>query len=342
VYTNKIIRVLLIALAFLYSASYSQEVTKTGTTASKFLSVGIGPRANSLAGAFTSIADDASAMYWNPAGIAQLKRYEGIFTYTKLFADINLNYFGLVIPLGDIGSFGLNVTALNYGEMEITTEQNPEGLGTTFTAGSYAFGLAYARYITEEFMVGINAKYIRDDIFNSSASGFAFDIGTIFDTPFWEIRFSSSITNYGTRMQMSGDDLLIQHDSDPTRAGNNDKLDAFYSTDKFELPLRLQTGLSRAFSFLEGQRLILAIDVLFPNDNAQYANVGGELSFLDNLIALRAGYRALFLTDDQEGLTLGAGLNYDGVDYFGISVDYAYQQYQFLGDTHSFGVILRF
>ena len=87
-YTKRITAMLLVALTFLYNAAYSQDVTKTGTTASKFLSVGIGPRANSMGGAFTSIANDASAMYWNPAGIAQLTRYEGIFTYTQLQLQI--------------------------------------------------------------------------------------------------------------------------------------------------------------------------------------------------------------------------------------------------------------
>ncbi len=341
-YIKKLLLVLFAALAFMYNVAYCGEVTKTGTTAAKFLSIGIGPRANAMGGAYTSLADDASAMYWNPAGLSLVNRYEGIFTYTNLFADINLNYFGLVIPAGEVGTFGLNVTAINYGEMEITTELNPEGIGTTFSAGSYAFGIAYARHITEDFMVGINIKYIREDIFNSSANGFSFDVGTIFNTPFWGIRFSSSITNYGTKMQMSGDDLLIQHDSDPNRAGNNEKIDAFYSTDRFELPLRLQTGISRDFIFMEEQRLILAFDVLFPNDNSQYVNVGGELALLDNLIAFRAGYKTLFLDNSQEGLTLGAGLNYDDLEYFGISVDYAYQQFKYLGDTHSFGVILRF
>lgn len=341
-YIKKLFLVLFAALVFMYNVAYSGDVKKTGTTAAKFLSIGIGPRANAMGGAYSSLADDASAMYWNPAGLSLVNQYEGIFTYTNLFADINLNYFGLVIPAGEVGTFGLNVTALNYGEMEITTELNPEGIGTTFSAGSYAFGFAYARHITEDFIVGINIKYIREDIFNSSANGFSFDVGTIFNTPFWGIRFSSSITNYGTKMQMSGDDLLIQHDSDPNRAGNNEKIDAFYSTDSFELPLRLQTGISRDFIFMEEQRLILAVDVLFPNDNSQYVNVGGELALLDNLIAFRAGYKTLFLENSQEGLTLGAGINYNSSEYFGISVDYAYQQFKYLGNTHSFGITLRF
>jgi hypothetical protein len=339
---NKLLKILVVFL-LLQNMTFSQEVTKTGTTAAKFLSIGIGPRANAMGSAFTSIANDASAMYWNPAGIALLDRYEGIFTYTKLFADINLNYFGVALPIYELGSVGLSVTAVNLiDEMAVTSEYFPEGTGETFSAGSYAFGLTYAKQITEAFLVGATVKYIREDIANSSASGVSFDVGTIFTTPFWEVRFSSSITNYGTKLQMTGDDLLIRYDADPNSGGNNETNDAYYSTDEFELPLRLQVGISKDFIFMDDQRLTIATDALFPNDNNQSLNVGGELALLKDLIAFRAGYKSLFLDDSQEGLTLGAGINYDNLEYFGVSIDYAFQEFKYLGDTHSFGVRLRF
>ncbi|GAB4287400.1 MAG: hypothetical protein Kow0098_03890 [Ignavibacteriaceae bacterium] len=340
--SHKIILIVFISLLLLPFNSEAQKVTKTGTTAAKFLSIGVGPRANAMGGAFTSLSDDASALYWNPAGISLVPQYEAIFTYTKLFADIDLNFFGLVIPAGEWGSFGVAVTAINYGEMEVTTETFPDGTGEMFSAGSYAFTLSYARAVTEDFLFGINAKYIREDIYNSSAQGFSFDVGTIFTTPFYGIRFSSSITNYGTKMQMTGEDLLIRHDPDPGVSGNNETLDGYYATDEFELPLRLQIGLSKDFYFMDNQRFTIAVDGIHPNDNSQWINVGGEIALLDEQVMLRAGYKTLFLEDTQEGLTIGAGINYSGFEYFKISVDYAFQEYDYLGDTHSFGVRLGF
>jgi len=330
-------------LAFLLTFNLNaQEVTKTGTTAAKFLSIGIGPRANAMGAAYTSVANDASAMYWNPAGIASLKKTQALFTYTKMFADINLNYFGLVIPVGDYGNLGVNITAINYGKMEVTTEMHPDGIGETFSAGSYAFGLSYARYITENFIVGVNFKYIREDISSSSAQGFAFDIGTIFTTPFYGVKFATSIANYGTKMQMRGDDLIVQHDTDPQRNGNNSSLDAYLATDAFDLPLRLQIGLSRDFEFMKGQRFTFAVDANYPNDNKQWVNVGGELALFDETVFIRGGYKTLFLEDSQEGLTFGFGLHYYGFGAFILAVDYSYQQYKYLDNTHSFGVSLTF
>ncbi|MGE5797048.1 MAG: PorV/PorQ family protein [Ignavibacteria bacterium] len=319
------------------------QVTKTGTTAAKFLSVGIGARANAMGGAFTSIANDASALYWNPAGTAAFTDFEAMFTYTSLYKDldINLNYMAVVIPAGEIGSFGVSVTALDFGEMDVTTELYPEGTGEKFSASSYAFALSYARNITDEFAVGMTAKYVLEDIFNSTAGGVAFDVGTIFATPFYGIKFSSMISNYGTKLQITGEDLLIRYDSDPNIHGNSETIDAYYKTDKFELPLKLQIGISKDVQFLDEQKFTLSVDATHPNDNSAYVNMGGEISFLNNIISLRGGYKGLFLKDNQEGLTLGAGFYYE-LGVFAVGFDYSYQDFELLDYIHSFGVSLKF
>jgi hypothetical protein len=335
---------LFIAILFpLLQCTGFSQVTKVGTTAAKFLSVGVSARANAMGGAFTSVVNDASALYWNPAGAADLIKYEAMFTYTSLFSDldINLDYFALVIPAEDVGNFGLSITALDYGDMDVTTEYYPEGTGEKFSAASYAFGLSYARYFTDWFAAGMTIKYVTEGIFNSSASGVAFDIGTIFKTPFYGIKFATVITNYGPPMQMSGEDLLIRYDSDPNRQGNNETVDAYYKTDSFELPLSLQIGISKDFEFLDGQRLIIAVDAAHPSDNLEYLNIGGELSIFDNILSLRGGYKGLFLEDNQEGLTLGAGLNY-ALGIFSFGFDYSYQEYKYLSYTNSFGVSFKF
>ncbi len=330
------------ALFLLSLASNAQTITKTGTTAAKFLSLGIGPRADAMGGAYTAVADDPYALYWNPAGIASIDQFEALFTFTNLFAGINLDYFGLVIPSGEAGDFALNFTAVNYGSIGVTTEEQPDGTGETFTPASYEFGITYARNITQDFAVGATAKLITENIYNSNATGFAFDIGTKFTTPFYGVKFASSITNFGTKMQMSGSDLLIRYDVDAARAGSNNTTDANIATDQFDLPLRLQIGLARDFLFLGNERFTLAVDGVVPNDNDESVNVGGELALFDNVVFLRGGYKSLFLKNSQEGLTLGVGIKYQRAGYIDIGIDYSYQQYTYLGNVNSFGVILNF
>ena len=331
-----------VALLILSASGYAQSITKTGTTAAKFLSLGVGARANAMGGAYTAVANDASSIYWNPAGIAASDEFQALFTYTNLFAGINLDYFGLIIPSGDIGNFAINVTAVNYGQIGVTTEEQPEGTGETFTPASYEFGFSYARNITQDFAVGATAKLVTENIYHSNATGVAFDIGTIFTTPFYGVKFASGITNFGTKMQMSGNDLLIRYNVDPSRAGSDNTVDANVATDQFDLPLRLQIGIAREFIILDGQTLTLAADGVVPNDNNESVNVGGELALFDHVVFLRAGYKSLFLKDTQEGLTLGVGLKYQKPGYIDIGIDYSYQQYTYLGNVNSFGVILNF
>ncbi len=339
---NRNIIICILFASFIGVQVFGQTVSKTGTTSAKFLSIGVGPRANAMGAAYTSIANDASAMYWNPAGIAMVEDNQIFFSYTNMFLDIDVNYLGLVLPAGGAGNFGINVTALNMGEMDVTTENFPEGTGEKFSAGSFAVGFSYAKFITDNFIVGANLKYIREDIFNSSAQGFAVDIGTIFTTPFYGVKFASSITNFGTKMKMEGDDLLVRFDQDEQREGNNETIDAFLGTDEFELPLRLQIGLSKDLDLFDNNRLTIAVDGNMPNDNDQWVNVGGELALLDELISFRGGYKTLFLDDSQEGLTLGLGIKYGGFGVFNIVIDYSYQELDILDSMHSFGVFLGF
>jgi hypothetical protein len=136
--------------------------------------------------------------------------------------------------------------------------------------------------------------------------------------------------------------LLIRYDVDAARAGSNNTTDANIATDQFDMPLRLQIGIARDFLFLDNQRFTLAVDGVVPNDNNESVNVGGELALFDNVVFLRGGYKSLFLKNSQEGLTLGVGFKYQRAGYIDIGIDYSYQQYTYLGNVNSFGVILNF
>ncbi|MBN1482410.1 PorV/PorQ family protein, partial [candidate division KSB1 bacterium] len=209
-------KLFMVLFAVLLTSSFlSAEVTKVGTTALGFLKIDVGSRAAGMGGAYVSITDDATAMFWNPSGIAATEKMQAVFHHSNWIADINLNYVAAVIPVARLGNIGLNATALSMDDMERTTIDNPEGTGEMFSAGSYAFGLAFARNLTDRFAIGFNVKYLNESIYHSSAQGIAFDIGTMFTTQFNGLRIGMSITNYGPKVQMSGRDMLTQVDIDP-------------------------------------------------------------------------------------------------------------------------------
>ena len=303
------------------------SVTKVGTAAANFLKIGVGARAIAMGGAYVSLADEASAMFWNPAGIALIKGGEAFFNHSEWIADINFDYAGVVFSIPQVGTFGLNATFLSMADMERTTELYPEGTGQLFSAGSNALGISFARSLTDRFSIGFNVKYINEHILNSSATGYAIDIGTLFITQFKGMRIGANISNFGTKMQMSGRDLLVQHDVDPQREGNNDRINADWKTDKFDLPLNLRVGISLdLLQNVDNNQLWLSVDAVHPNDNVESLNIGGEY-VLYNVLALRAGYASIRSEETEKGLTLGAGLNYKFIGNVSVKIDYAYESF---------------
>jgi len=315
-------------------------VTKVGTTAAKFLSIPIGARALGMGGAFVALANDASAMYWNPAGIAGLHQSEAIFSHANWLADININYGGVVLPIEDFGTVGVNFTSMTMDEMERTTEDQPDGTGATFTAGSFAVGVSYARSLTDWFSIGANAKYVSERIWNSSARAFAVDLGTLFTTPFQGLKFGVSVTNFGEKMHMTGDDLTTLKDISPNY-GNNPNIPASLSTDNFDLPLTLRIGFAYQPIVNEDEVLTLAVDAVHPNDNAESVSLGGEFTAFQRIISIRAGYKSIPLAksvESEEQFTIGGGLRYTIGANFTVKFDYAFERFGRLNNVHKFAV----
>lgn len=330
-----------LALAVFFFSTASGQVTKVGTTAATFLSIPVGARALGMGGAFVGVANDASAMYWNPAGIAPLVKTEALFSHADWIADIGFNYGGIVIPLHEFGTIGLNFTSMSMDDMERTTEDQPEGTGEMFSAGSLAVGVCYARSLTEWFSIGANIKYINEHIWNSTASGFAIDLGTLFQTPFDGLKFGAGISNFGQKLQMSGSDLSVLKDISPNN-GNNPNVPAALTTDAFDIPLVLRIGFAYEPIVNEDEHLTLAVDAAHPNDNSESLNLGGEFTVLNELLALRAGYKALGALDSEEKYTLGGGVRYEFTPGMIAHVDYAYEQFGRLQNVHKFAITLQY
>jgi len=323
-------------------SGYGQEVKKVGTSAATFLRIPVGARGTAMGSAFASVADDASAMFWNPGGVARLPGYALLVDHAKWLPGLNYNYFGVVIPLQAVGNIGINVTALGTEEMDITTPDQPMGTGEKFDATSIEVGITISRNLTDRFSLGGNIKYINEKILNSSAAGFAIDVGALYDTPFPRIRLGFCISNVGTKMQMSGDDLNVRVDIAPDQEGNNQSVTGSLNTGKFDLPLIMRLGLSWDAIKGERNRFTLAVDGINPNDNGQSVSAGAELALFKEVLFLRGGFNELFLEQREKGLTLGAGVSAKTSSGLGFLADYAYQEFTHLGGINRFTLALVF
>lgn len=310
-------------------------VNKTGTMAAKFLSVNIGSQAVSMGGAFTAIADDASAMYWNPAGLSFNRQNAVYINHANWIADIAMDYFGLIIPLSKSQTVGFNITSVTMGEMEVTRYGN-ENTGETFAASDYAVGVAFAMNVTDRFSIGFNGKYIQETIANNHAKGAALDLGTLFTTP-WGFRLGTSISNFGPKMKMNGDDLIVPVDIDETIDGNNESVIGNIATDAFDLPLNLRVGIANDHSWGSILSITYSIDVNSPNDNNLFVNAGIELGLFSRILSVRGGVNSLFMEDREKELAFGIGLK-PPLALRKIAIDYSFETLSHLEETHQISI----
>jgi hypothetical protein len=323
----------------------AQTISRVGTTAAPFLKIGVGSRATSMGNAYTTIADDASAMYWNPAGTSRLTQLQALYSHYYYFADITYDYGCIAIPISGVGMAGAFFSYMNYGEIDRTTVDFPDGTGEQVSASSLAVGFSYSRGLTDRFSMGGNVKYVREGIWHSVATSLAFDLGLQYKTFFKNLTIGMSISNFGSAMKMDGRDLLVQHDISGSIAGNNPNLNSHLDTDEFPLPMIYRVGISnniaREFLGSEEHDWIIAVDAVHPNDNQEYLNMGTEIRLYNKLLSLRAGYRGMFLSDQEDGLTFGAGL---GLDVSGgrLDLDFAYVKFGRLGNQNMLTIILTY
>lgn len=307
-----------------------------GTSGAQFLQLPVGARSEAMGGAFVGLADDASAIFWNPAGIVKVKNIQAHFSYMNWFDLFDFNAASLVYSTEDWGTFGASMISFTTGKMEITTEEEPNGTGQYFDAGDIALGVSYAKYLTDRFNVGLTIKYISQRIWNETASGFAFDIGTQYRLDFQNLTIAMSMTNFGADLKFDGSDLDFtyrQNDDYPLSRLVPSRL----STEEYPLPLNFQVGIALDVFEYEFIKMKAAVDVTHPNDNKERAHFGTEFSFFDRFFA-RAGYKYNY--DDQD-FTFGAGANVP-LGSTNVCFDYAYSLYDILPSVHRISVNLNF
>ncbi|MBO6523951.1 MAG: PorV/PorQ family protein [Balneolaceae bacterium] len=330
----------LLVIGIVFSTERAEaQLSKVGTTAAEFLRIPVGARSSAMS-AYAATVNDPSAMILNPAGLADLEQNELLVEVTDWYLDITHTYMGVAVPTKK-GVAGVHVLALNYGEFEETTAEAQGLTGRTFDAYSITFGISYAQYLIPQFTIGGTAKVVYETIAKSSASTVAFDIGTMYDTPFYGVRFGVSVTNFGSKLQMQGNDLIISSDPDRSNEGNYEP-DANLATDAFDLPLMLKVGLAWDAVESENVRATLSVDGNNPTNNVQSISIGGEVGLLNEQIQIRAGVPYIGQEDSIEKFNAGLGVKYQISDALKIGFNYTYHGYKYLGDVNKLSIQIYF
>ena len=278
-------KILFIILIPFYLMAQNTNVSKVATTAAPFLEIPVGGAAVGMGGAFTSIANDASAIYWNVGGIATIDKYDLQVANMEWIGDTRFNFVGLVLPLSDFGTLGFSFTALSMDDMVVRTVEKPDGTGEFFSAGNISFGISYARNLTDRFSLGFTFKYIQEKIWHMTSQGFAIDAGTLFRTDILGgMVIGASISNFGTPMRLEGRDTRFFIRVDENKQGSNDRIPTNIELDSWDLPLIFRIGLSTNAVQNDIYRFTVTVDAIHPNNDYESLNIGGEFAFMEFFI----------------------------------------------------------
>jgi hypothetical protein len=318
--------------------AFGGNETRIGTTGGEQLLIPIGARSIATSGAFMSSLSGLESVYYNPAGLDKFGKSEAMVNVMNWIADIDVSYFGISGNMGDLGTVAFSVKSMNVGDISVTTVDNPEGTGATFSPGFLVAGLSYGKQLTDRVSGGATMKVIHESIMDLSATGFAVDFGA-------QYQFQNNLSlgvvlkNIGTNMRFSGGDLEQKAPVDGAAPGGDEGVYEAV-TEKFGLPSTFEVGLAYSRPMGENNALNIATTFVNSNEAENIINMGAEYN-LNNLLFVRAGYNmhaeeSEVRNDSQIfGLTYGAGMNYE---YSGIAFtfDYAYMDVETFDAGHVF------
>ncbi len=342
---TRIIRIAFLCVLVLGTFASSQAAfAKIGMAGLTFLKIGVG-RSTGMGDAFVAVADDATAAYWNPAGLALVSGRQALVNHIDWIADVSHEYVAVVLPAGQ-GNLGINVTALSMGKMEETTLERYQGTGTFFTGTDLALGVSYARMVTEKLCFGLTAKVLSERIWDVGATGAAFDLGVHYNTGWRNLRLAMAIANFGPDLSFHGSQLNFMHDPDWEWPWTREPIPGTYLTENFSLPVIFRFGVAYDFINDENSRLTGAADLNHYNDVNEKVNLG--LEYVYRILSLRGGYivntDASYASDlgIRAGLSAGMGLKLKPAENLGLTLDYSYRDLARLGGSHRFTLLVDF
>ncbi|MCB4790541.1 MAG: PorV/PorQ family protein [Elusimicrobia bacterium] len=263
-----------------------------GTTSANFLKFGVGARPLGMGGAFGAVCDDVNALYWNPAGLANIQKYNELsFTHHELGEDMKYEFLAYAKPFRKMRG----TLAFSYSKLDISGIQGYDTSGyktSVLNANDTALQAGYGYRMMPYLMFGVSLRSITETLDTYSASAYSADLG-----------FLSQISV--GKNNSCGLAFVVQNIGTPMKFINEGS----------PLPLNMKIGASWKTDLL-GSAFILASEFNMPSDNSSFYNLGGEFRVYD-FIALRAGYQSK--DDVSDSLRTGLGLRVKSVD-----IDYAF------------------
>lgn len=333
----------LIALALVGGNAIAGNPQRAGSSGASELMINPWARSAGWGGVNVAGAKGLDATFVNIAGIANTERTDIAFSNSQWLvgSDISINSFGFAQKAGSNGVLSANVTIMDYGDIEKTTEANPDGGIGYFSPSTAIFGLSYSQRFTESILGGVNVKVFSQSGQDLSASAVCFDAGVQYITgEEKQLKFGVTLKNVGPSATYKGDGKTVNLVV-PTGGYSQNYEEKSAS---FELPALLALGGSYDFNFTD-QRLTMAASFQSNSFEKDIITVGAEYG-IKEMVFIHAGYNQLIGDDDGvettafSGLSAGLGLNV-ALGESKLLIDYSYRATNTFEGTHSIGVGFR-
>ncbi|UCD63448.1 MAG: PorV/PorQ family protein [Candidatus Zixiibacteriota bacterium] len=325
----KVVLLTLVLLAVGLTTVYAGSDRRIGTAGAQELLIPIGSRGTAMGGAVIADSYGLEAVYWNPAGLASLEGTEAMFSHLPYIADINVNFGGVGTTIEGFGTVAAAAKVVDIGDIEETTEDDPEGTGSIHSPTLAVVGVTYARNLTAQVQFGATANFISERIFDVSASGVAFDFGVTY-TPNWRgITLGIVMKNYGPDMKFSGSGFQRTYEVAGQRR-------VFLSPAPFELPANISIGMSWNFLNQGYSSATLGGNFRSNNHSNDFWQGGVEYAYNERYF-LRGGYVYSEQTDFIYGASFGGGVMFE----FGetqLTIEYAWTETETFDDNQYFTV----
>lgn len=351
-----------------FSLSFAGNPDRVGQAGATQLLINPWARSSGVNGMNVAGAYGVESMINNPAGLAYTKKTELVFSHTRWLSgsSININSFGLSQATRGGGVIGVSVMAFDFGQIERTTENNPDGGLGTYSPTFLNVGVGYAKKFTEQINVGLTTRMIHEAITDASATGIAFDAGVQYRTAFkkeeiqaekYRLKIGVSLRNIGPAMRFAGDGLQQRANLN----GNSFTSAVSRVGSKYELPSLLTMGVSYDFNLAENHVLTALGSFYSHTFSRDQLGLGVEYKFREYFM-LRSAYSfekgifagtklndhlPMWIADANRinvhtGLSLGATFEIpfkSGKDQQSkFAVDYAYRASNPFAGTHNIGL----
>lgn len=279
----------------------------SGQSGLSFLKIGFGARNIAMGDIGAVSAQDVTSIYYNPANISAFTSSEIIFAHNEWIQGIRSEMLGASIRLFGL-PFGLGINTTTVSDIEV---RNTPGLPVTkFNADYFALAFGTGFNLTDDFSIGVSAKYLYEGLLSDESTGIGFDAGISYKSPFEGLEFGASFRNLGKMNPLRNEETKLPSDF---------RIGSVYSMPLNGIKSELKAG-------LELQKYTAADDMHF--------NAGAEILY-NNLLAIRAGYQTGY---ESKGISAGLGLRWGSLNF-----DYALTPFYLdLGTAHIVSIKFKF